>query len=156
MEELSPQEIKALKNQGIHINSLEDIKQIKSRSHLTLSDDAAKVDAQIQQDMASSVTTTGKVLKFAGGTLFGYIALVALFTALFIAKPLNTAQFLGIVKTKTNTNISATENKDKKVLAAETSVTPEKNSVIQTLLQPIGKVSLGLVRSINPTAYTEV
>ncbi len=117
--------------------------------------EAAQVGIGIQREMASSVTYTRKVLILAGAALSGYVLLVVVFTALFIVNPLRTAKWLGIIKTKTNASLTQ-ENRNKQVLGVETSAEQERNSLIQTVLQPIGKVSLGLVRSINPHSYAQV
>lgn len=141
-------------SEGVFFYSSREITHIKSRRGLTLAEEAAQVDIGIQRELVSSVTSTRKALLVAGGVLSVYALLVAVFTILFIVNPLRTAQFLGIVKTRTN--VLVTQNQDKNVLAAETSAIPERNSPIQTVLAPIGKVSLGLVKNISPNSYAQV
>lgn len=89
-----------LNTEGVSFYSLEEIEQIKSRRGLTLSQEAAQINSKIQRDLASSVTFTKKVLTLAGIALAGYVSLIAVFIALFIINPLQTARWLGIAKNK--------------------------------------------------------
>src|SRR3989344_1798569 len=136
---------------GTIFYSSSEIAKIKSRHGLTLSEEAAQVGIEIQREIAASVLYIRKVLMISGGVIAGFLLLVAIFTALFIVYPINTARWLGIVRT--DINDSLTQNKqDKNVLAAQTTV----SSPIQTFLQPVGKISLELVKNISPNSYAQV
>ncbi len=84
------------------IYSSEEIDRIKSRHGMTLAEEAAQVGAEIQQKIASSVKAHRKVLMLAGSVLSGYLLLVGVFAAFFIASPIETAKLFGIVKIDTN------------------------------------------------------
>ncbi len=132
--------------EGISFYLSSEIARIKSRRGLTLSEEAAQVGTQIQHEIVSSVTFTRKVLILAGAALSGFILLVAVFAALFIVNPLQTAKWLGIAKTKGNISLTQ-ENRNSRVLAAETSPQENQSSPIQAFLQPVGRFSLGLVKT---------
>jgi hypothetical protein len=135
--------------------SSEEIARIKSRRGPTLSEEAAQVALIIQREMVSSIIRIQKALAFTGGILSGYILLVAFFIILFIIHPLQTAQFLGMAKSKTEASTTQ-KNQYLQVLGAATNILQEKINPIQTILQPIGKVSLGLVKNISPQSYAQV
>lgn len=138
--------------QGESLYSSEEIVRIKSRRGLTLSEEAAQVGIGIQREMVYSVTFTRKVLLLAGGVLSGYVLLVAVFTTLFIVYPIQTAKWLGIVKNKT----TVAPTQENRVLGTQTSLIQERNSPVQIVLQPIGNVSLGLVKNIHPNSYAQI
>jgi len=140
---------------GVSLYSSEEIIRIKSRRSPTLSQEAAQVGIQVQREIASAVALTRKVLILAGSILLLYVFLIVIFTALFVINPLATAKWLGIVKTEKDISLSA-ENQNKQVLGAEINTIQERNSPIQTVLQPIAKASLGLVKNINLNSYNQI
>lgn len=131
---------KFLETRGINIE------QIKLRGP-TVAEEASQIDAEIQKETMSSLTATKKILLIAGGTLFGYLLLVIIFTAFFSLYPIQTAKWFGF----------AENNDGVRVLGVQASSTRDiKSSPIQTVLQPVGRVSLGLVKNINPESYKQV
>src|SRR5689334_7896545 len=100
---------------GVSFYSSSEITRIKSSRSLTISEEATQINNIIQQQTASFVNLARKSLSLVGGTLLGYALLVAILTASFIVSPVPTAQWLGIVNTKTNISLTP----ESRVLGAE-------------------------------------
>ncbi len=136
--------------------SANEISQIKKRRGLTVSEEAAQIAIQMQRDLASSVTFTRKVLRFTGTTIVGYVFLVVMSAVSFVVNPVGTGQWFGIVPSIPKTVSLSQKDNDSQVLAAETSATPENNFAPLSILKPIGRVSLSLVKTISPNSYSQV
>lgn len=161
---ISVEDLKTLEKQGLlhpiasgekSFYSQKEIDQIISNRGRTISDEASLVGGQMQREMASSISFVQKALFVSGSGILGYLVLVVVFAILFVINPLQTATWLGIAKSKGA--ISLTQgNKDSRVLAAETNTQENQSSPIQAFLQPVGRASLGMVKSISPGSYAQV
>lgn len=138
--------------------SFEEVNRIKtpSQKKLTLSEAAEQVDVQIQLEMATSLSKVQKVLLLIGGCLTVYFLLVCLFSVLFTLFPIQTAEWVGFVPSRSQSQTSLSNDKSKKsVLGVATGVASEQ-SLWQTMFQPVSKSSLGIVRYANPQAYAQI
>lgn len=144
------------KEAGKSFYSYPEIERIKAGQTRTVADEATQVRIKMQREMAASISTVRKTLLFAGGVVSAYALLVAIFVAAFIIDPLKTAQWLGITKNKIGTS-AQNEIENRNVLAASTGqALINQPSPLQAILQPVGKVSLGIVKDVNPQAYAQV
>lgn len=140
---------------GMLVYSALEIAQIRAHHGPTLSEEAVVIEQGIQREMSASVAFTRKAVKLALGALAIYVLIMAILTASFIVMPLQTAQWLGIIKTKPNAYLTQ-ESYTQQVLGAQTSIGQESAVSLQTALKPMGKVSLEIVRALSPDAYEQV
>ncbi len=132
-----------------------DIVQIKSHNRHSISEEAELMGSVIQKDLVKSTSLMKKSLYVAGSFIAVYILLVIIFIISFSSNPIQTAKWLGIIRNSEATSTLALNSNGGNVLGAST-IENEKDSVVQTILQPVGKVSLKLVKNIKPDAYAEV
>jgi trimeric autotransporter adhesin len=150
--------IRKLKSQGINIYTAKDITQLSTRHNTTISAAAAEINGELQRETISGLGRLRKVFLAAGMTLLGYLSLVCLFAFLFTLFPVQTANWLGYVST---TAPPTTSEADGRVLAATTvpaeTLEPQPSpQFYQTILQPISRLSLDLVKTLNPNSYSQV
>ncbi|HWY79332.1 MAG TPA: helix-turn-helix domain-containing protein, partial [Candidatus Sulfotelmatobacter sp.] len=133
-----------------------EIAQIKPHHELTITELASLSEIEIQNKTVSLISSFRKIFIITGCLLSGYIVLIVIFAILFIIIPVQTARWLGIVKTRVSASLTqATINKQ--VLGVATNLAQSNNSSsIQAILQPVGIVALGLVKNINPESYTQI
>lgn len=131
-----------------------EINRIKSNTGLTLSDEAAQVGAQLQREIHTSFAFIQKGILFLGWSVLGYCCLVIFFAILFILFPLQAAEWFGYT---TRSFVSPLAAESGAVLGTQTNLFQEEamNS-LQAVFKPVNRVSLNIVKYINPTAYARV
>ncbi|HET7099390.1 MAG TPA: hypothetical protein VFI61_04110 [Patescibacteria group bacterium] len=150
MANISLEDRRLLEKKGINFL------KIKPTAGLTISEEADQVDSQIQHEIVATVSSNKTALIILAGILGAYALLVLTFTILFVTKPVETANWLGIIADYTKNISYLPDNSISKVLAAETSTIQGSLSPLKAVLQPIAKVSLGFVKNIRPESYAQI
>lgn len=151
--------------EGISFYSSEEIARIKSRRGPTLSEEAAQVGVQIQQEVFTSVSGLVKLRKRAlvlGAGLFAvFTLLLIVITVLFYKYPLATSDFFGYYyRFNTTGKLQALSEaaQDKNVLAATTGpdAVPVKTSVLADVIKPVAATSLVLIKAVDDQKYQQI
>ncbi|MFS8130755.1 MAG: hypothetical protein ACMG57_02130 [Candidatus Dojkabacteria bacterium] len=155
---ISESNIRNLKSKGIDVSTKEAAMKVRESRRDSIVDEALTMKAEIDQDTVTSLSSFRKVLRLGGGTIAVYLVIVLLLFLAFNIWPLQTASWLGLVRKDANNNTVANSTNGPNVLGADTSAvdTTVQTNVIQTLLQPVSKVSLDVLKVINPNNYQEL
>lgn len=168
---LSIDQVKLLHQQGLLRFSRElngeprffarDVRRLRSGRRQSLSEDAALVNIGIQRQMSRSLILLRRALLVLGGLIGAYAVGVVVLTLLFIYLPVQTADWLGIVKTRAAASLSNGVGPSWVVAADSATLDANKNqlappSTLQSLIQPAGKVALNLVHALAPQSYAAV
>jgi hypothetical protein len=150
---------------GKRIYSPEEIKRIKSRSNPTLSEEAALVGVQIQQEIVNSVSGLQRLRKkisilslLAAST---FILSTIIIAVLFTTFPQKTSDFFGYYYRFNTVNAqesATTEANNTKVLAATTGPSEVfvKTSILADVLKPIAATSLIIVKAADSQKYAQI
>lgn len=134
-----------------------DIAKIKYKKKPTLSEEAEVINAQIQRDITFSLSTLQKVLIIAGGSIITYCLIVVILALLFTITPWQTAAWLGYMPRIESPLSARSEDTNNKVLAAATIANSQSPpSVVQMILKPVSRTSLGIIKYVSPNTYAEV
>lgn len=152
--------LKEIRDMGKNSVYLEDeIDRIKSQKIEQLNTQAKEVNVELEKEVISSIKFVRRSVYIIAICIIVYLLLVAFFTILYLAKPAETANLLGLSKNNKSA-ILAQVTEHANVLGANTSVQqetqPRQFSPLQTLLLPISNVSLGIVKVVHPDAYAKV
>lgn len=134
--------------------SRREIDEIMTRKGLTIAEEAAQVESQIQRAMANTLSNASKTLIVFGALVLGYTLLVAVLTVLFMISPLRTAEWVGIVKEPNEVLVQAEYGGQ--VLGEATGDNHGGGTWLQAILEPVGRVALGIVKNIKPPSYAEI
>lgn len=140
---------------GISFFLKDDILRITTNKGLTLSDEAEQVGASMQREIASSLSSMQKNLIVVGIGIFGYFFFIVIFALLFTLFPLQTANWLGYVS-RTSLLLNNKNNSNNVLGAATAALNNPQTTLLQSVLHPLSKISLGLVKATNPEAYNEI
>lgn len=150
--------IRKLKSQGINIYTSKDITKLSTHHDPSLSVAAAEVSIELQRETVSGLSRIRQAFRAAGIALLGYLSLVSLFVVFFTLFPIQTANWLGYTSAVT---ASTTNEANGRVLSSTTSadetIEPQASPLLyQTIMQPISRMSLDIVKALNPNAYSQI
>lgn len=141
--------------------SSEEITRIKSKSGLTVAEEAARVGAEIQRETVHSISNFRKILIAGGSLIAGYLILAIVFAILFINTPLQTSDFFGYYyrfNTVNKPQASAQVTEGGNVLAA--AIGPgevsTQTTVLADIIKPIAAASLVAVKAVDSQKYTQI
>ncbi|MEP7103575.1 MAG: hypothetical protein ABI721_02620 [Candidatus Dojkabacteria bacterium] len=152
---INPKDVETLQRKGIDISSRSAINRIKFNKGMSVSDQAAQLGAALQRETVTSLSIVKKATSIIGGGILGYATLVSSIALLFIFFPLQTAIWLGYNQKNAVSESVNTSDSTGRVLGIQTAST-EGTPFYQSILQPVSKVSLDIVKAVNPNAYSEV
>jgi len=170
-------DLSTLEKQGIIHSpySLEEVSRIKSRQYPTLSEEAAQVGIQIQQEVVTTLTGLQKFKKRISVLSLFTVAVFVLFTIiiaiLFNIFPGQTSDFFGyyyrfnasddsqtLVNGSESPNVLSASTENLNVLQAATGPVeaPVTTSVLADIIKPVAGASLILVKAINDQKYEQI
>ena len=158
-------DLSTLEEQGIIHSpySLKEVARIKSQQNPTLSEEAAQVGIQIQQEVVTSLTGLQKFKKrisvlslFAAGL---FVLSTIIIAVLFNIFPTETSDFFGYYyRFNRSPNVLSASTGDSNILQAATGSvdTPVKTSVLADIIKPVAGASLILVKAADGQKYEQI